>query len=88
MGHRLNNRTDSVTRTLVALTTCARPSLIAKNLMCLKTCLQKLPGFELVVAIDGLSVAGNMEILSIALVIRVDGLEVMKPLKKEPTNGS
>ncbi|WDE14292.1 hypothetical protein [Thalassomonas haliotis] len=51
---------------LVALTTCARPALIAKNLPPLQSLLQHLPGFDLVLAIDGLSLLANRETLQLA----------------------
>jgi len=65
--------------TLVAFTTCARPKLIRKNLSCLIHCLQGLRGFDLVVAIDGLSVTGNKETLSLVQKMGVDCIVANEP---------
>jgi hypothetical protein len=57
---------------LIALTTCGRPQLVEKNLRCLMDCLVGLSGFDLVVSIDGLSVPGNIETLSLVQAMGVD----------------
>ena len=56
----------SGTRALVALTTCGRPALVAKNLPALNARLKPLPGFDLILVIDGLSLAANRETLRLA----------------------
>ncbi|WDE01630.1 hypothetical protein [Thalassomonas actiniarum] len=68
-GHKLNS--DGISA-LVALTTCARPALVAKNLPGLQTLLQGLPGFDLVLVIDGLSLVPNRETLALAQQIGVN----------------
>ena len=73
-------RPDNISaNTLVAFTTCARPELIRNNLSCLIHCLQGLRGFDLVVSIDGLSVAGNTEALSLVQKMGVDCIVADEP---------
>ncbi|WDE08033.1 hypothetical protein SG34_014730 [Thalassomonas viridans] len=53
-------------RSLVALTTCGRPGLVAKHLPGLQAKVKALASFELVLVIDGISLLPNRETLALA----------------------
>ena len=73
LNYRLGSSTLSgYSQTLIAVTTCGRPNLVGLYLDHIARCVREVDRVDLVLAIDGLSQAGNEESLEIALSYGVD----------------